>query len=541
MADLSLVPLRKTRPSPTSQTIFREQAGHELVFAIVGHVGSGVTHTAEMLKSALENPLLPGGRFDVTFIKAREQIVQWAARTGRTPPSTGPRDAATVTILQDLGDDMRAAGDHAAVARAMIAKIRALRAQKQGVHELEKVGAVIPDGTRRAFILDSIRHPMEVHLLRSVYRNAFTLIGVVCDEQKRIARLVRKLDNAGEHKAQELMRRDAKGPQKHGQRVADAFHLADVFLDNSADRFLDAPRNTKVNPGWDVAEQLERLAKIVTHSAIVRPEPEETAMHVAYGAQVRSACLSRQVGAAIIDAQGVVVSTGTNEVPRAGGGVYGAQLDGKGAEDHRCAYRSFEDVPFCANTREQNAIADELIASLIAKGIVTEANRQAVFDELRRSRIGSLLEFSRAVHAEMDALLNAARSGQSTRGTRMFVTTFPCHYCARHLVAAGVDEVQYIEPYPKSQALKLHDDSIGVDTAGWEPPSHGGKYVLFRPFRGIAPRMYTRAFLIDRDLKNDTTGVMTMGDPDWGSSFDLTRVGYAEMEALLSRDGADHG
>lgn len=340
-----------------------------------------------------------------------------AVRTGRPVPKTGPRDVETITALQDLGDEMRGAGDHAAVANALIRKIRLVRAQKQGVAELEKTAAVIPDGTRRAFILDSIRHPMEVQLLRSVYRNAFALIGVVCDEQKRVARLVKKLDNAGEHKAQELMQRDAKAPQKNGQRVADAFHLADVFLDNSADRFLDA-KGTRENPDRDVADQLSRLVELITHSAIVRPRPEETAMHVAYGAQVRSACLSRQVGASIIDDQGVLVSTGTNEVPRAGGGVYGAQL-AAGDEDHRCAYRGLEGKPFCANTREQNAIANELIAALVAKSLVSEANREAIFDELRRSRIGSLLEFSRAVHAEMDALLNAARSGKSTRATRM--------------------------------------------------------------------------------------------------------------------------
>jgi hypothetical protein len=163
--------LRKTRPSPTSQTIFREQAEHELVFAIVGHVGSGVTYTAKMLETALEDPSLPGGRFDVTSLKARDQIAEWAAHTGRPTPTTGPRDMATVTALQDLGDEMRGAGDHAAVAKAMIAKIRAVRAHKQGATELEKGGAVIPDGTRRAFILDSIRHPMEAHLLRGVYRN----------------------------------------------------------------------------------------------------------------------------------------------------------------------------------------------------------------------------------------------------------------------------------------------------------------------------------------------------------------------------------
>ena len=85
-----------------------------------------------------------------------------------------------------------------------------------------------------------------------------------------------------------------------------------------------------------------------------------------------------------------------------------------------------------------------------------------------------------------------------------------------HVVAAGVDELQYIEPYPKSQALKLHDDSIGVDATNWQRPSAKGKQVLFRPFRGVAPRMYSRAFVKDRDLKDDGTGVMSIGEPEWG-------------------------
>ena len=70
----------------------------------------------------------------------------------------------------------------------------------------------------------------------------------------------------------------------------------------------------------------------------------------------------------------------------------------------------------------------------------------------------------------MDALLSAGRDGVSTVGARLFVTTFPCHYCARHIVSAGVYEVQYIEPYPKSRALNLHDDSIMTDKGAWTPP-----------------------------------------------------------------------
>src|SRR5262249_28612530 len=142
--------------------------------------------------------------------------------------------------------------------------------------------------------------------------------------------------------------------------------------------------------------------------------------------------------------------------------------------------------------------------------------REEVLKRLRDGRIGDLLEFSRAVHAEMDALLSAGRKGATTVGSRLFVTTFPCHYCARHIVSAGVDEVQFIEPYPKSQALTLHPDSIQFEKGkrNWFPPSSqrakgersdaegSGEVgrVLFRPFTGVAPRMYRRAFQKDREL-----------------------------------------
>ena len=168
-------------------------------------------------------------------------------------------------------------------------------------------------------------------------------------------------------------------------------------------------------------------------------------------------------------------------MPKAGGGVYGEWSEHSqpptvpGASgrpelplDDRCAFRLPGQEKFCSNTREQNRIIKEMFEDVIEKlkedvpalKDLSLVRKAQVLLELRDSPIGSLLEFSRAVHAEMDALLSASRQGISPVGTRLFVTTYPCHYCARHLVAAGVDEVQYVEPYPKSQALDLHDDAI---------------------------------------------------------------------------------
>lgn len=513
----------------SSQLVVEANACNELVLGVVGHVGSGTTTVCKLLEAALVDDKLAGGAFDVTILKASEVIGAWAADNARSVHQDR-RDLKHAVDLQDIGDAMREK-DHAAVARALVQKIRGTRAAKTGVTP----GAnepVAPDGKRRAYILDSVRHPSEVFLLRNIYQSAFALIGVVCDAEMRLDRLTEKFSNAGKGNARQFMERDAKAKQKHGQRVDDAFHLSDFFLDNSAGR---THKDGKPNTIWTIPEQLSRFIKIVTHSEIVRPRVEETAMYFASGAQRRSACLSRQVGAALMDEKGHVIASGTNEVPRAGGGVYGQGFDSATPHDERCAYRSATDRRVCSNTQEQNVIIDKLIDDIPQLRTTPGEKRDGLRAELRGSRIGELLEFSRAVHAEMDALLAAARAGISTVGSRMFVTTFPCHYCARHIVAAGIDEVQYIESYPKSRALNLHDDSITVDPEGWTTPSTGGFKVLFRPFTGVAPRLYVRAFWKDRELKDKTTGVLKISDPDWGGPWDVGRLSYSQLEAELSK------
>jgi deoxycytidylate deaminase len=488
--------------------------------------------------------LAPAEAFDVEIIKARESIEAWARENRRPVPSGIPSSLESTVQFQNLGDEMREGGDHAIVAQKAIQRIRLLRAHKQGIADPGDK-PVVPDGTRRAYIIDSIRHPAEVELLRRLYREAFILIGVVCDARVRLTRLhSEKYKTAGKDDIIKFMDRDARATEKHGQRVSDAFHMADYFVDNTAPQYLeDGSPNLEE---WDINDNLSRLMKIITHSELVRPTIAETAMHEAYGASLRSACLSRQVGAALLDAKGNVIGTGTNEVPKAGGGVYGeafadsdenADKTNIEERDYRCAFRA---TKYCSNTQEQNRIIDEIFVELEELSKLDPITKNARKLRLRQSRVGDLIEFSRAVHAEMDALLSAAREGTSTVGTRLFVTTFPCHSCARGIVTAGVDEVQYIEPYPKSLALQLHADAITVDRKGsdgkpWIPPSQDGTKVKFTAFTGVAPRLYRRAFFKDRSLKDSNTGIFQIGPPEWGTAWDIHRASYVELEAALAK------
>jgi len=519
---------------------------NELVFAVVGHAGSGTTLVAQTLAAVLKETAFHGGAFDVVILKARDVIKDWAIKHGKDLPperAKGERFIEDVRLLQDLGDEMRkektrsGTQDHSAVARELALRIRDSRAQ--AVKVVPGPGQPVPpDGKPRAYILDSLRHPAEVNLLRAIYGDAFVLIGVVCEEEKRINRMSHKYTDAGHATVKKFMARDASADEAYGQQVRKAFHLSDFFVDNTVDRTL--PDEVTGNEDWRVTEHMSRLITILTHTKLVRPEIGETAMHHAESAKMRSACLSRQVGAALVDSEGNIVATGTNEAPKAGGGVYGESFADE-ERDGRCGMLLPESQRFCRNTRRQNEIIEDLIEQVPELKNSAADRRAQLSRELRLTRIGSLIEFSRAVHAEMDAILSAARQGGHLTGTRLFVTTFPCHYCARHIVSAGVDEVQYIEPYPKSQALDLHDDAIQVEATNWKPPSGGDPKakVLFRPFSGVSPRFYKKAFLKERDLKDDSTGDMKIGVPDWGQPWSLRKNSYIELEAELSKLGEE--
>ena len=60
----------------------------------------------------------------------------------------------------------------------------------------------------------------------------------------------------------------------------------------------------------------------------------------------------------------------------------------------------------------------------------------------------------------MEELLFCARNTVDTRRATLYTTTFPCHNCAKHIIAAGIARVVYVEPYPKSKAMEFHGDAL---------------------------------------------------------------------------------
>lgn len=54
----------------------------------------------------------------------------------------------------------------------------------------------------------------------------------------------------------------------------------------------------------------------------------------------------------------------------------------------------------------------------------------------------------RAIHAEQNAIIQAALHGIDLRGATCYVTSSPCVHCSKMLIAAGIKRIVYLETYP---------------------------------------------------------------------------------------------
>jgi deoxycytidylate deaminase len=381
-----------------------------------------------------------------------------------------------------------------------------------------------------AYIIRQLKRPDEAVLLRRVYGRQFILIsayGPAEERQKLLEdRLKLSLSPATPspeiaHKALELIEKDAREyGEDLGQNVRETFHLADVFIDGLARAEMDT--------------KLDRFIQAFFGRTDISPSKSEYGMYAAKSAALRSADLSRQVGAAIFTDEGELVTQGCNEVPKAFGGTYWDLEE-----------PDFRDVKLGVDPND--VIKKELLRELFDKmnsagllsaaaaAVGSPADMVEEFTKKKRSEededgplancsVLDLTEFGRVVHAEMCAICDAARLGRSVKGATLFVTTFPCHNCTKHILAAGIKCVVYIEPYPKSRAEQLHQNEIEIEK------TTSGK-VSFLPFLGISPVRYRDIFQRGKRKSDDGRALRYMTDPAT-PMMEVPSTAYIENESI---------
>ena len=375
------------------------------------------------------------------------------------------------------------------MAGVAVVKIRELRAKT--------TASEITPARGTAHIVRQFKRPEEIELMRQVYGRKFiqvSVFGSAMDRRRVMMEKIRRFEASpktdAECEAQAINLIDMDHNQKddiNGQRIADVFHLGDVFVDG-----IDSTRTN---------ETIKRFIKALFGDTKASPNKDEYGLYIAAAAALRSADLSRQVGAAIFSKEGEIISIGCNEVPKAGGGTYWIDSEPP-------IFRDIEIGAEANQDRKTEIIYDLVIrmgqegflSNTIARLKTPQKQVEALLSNtaLKDSQLMDIIEFGRMIHAEMLAISDAARLGRATKDATLYCTTFPCHLCAKHIVAAGIDRVVFLEPYPKSYAQKLHSDSITFET---DIPEK----VLFQPFMGISPRRYRDVFE-KRTARKDTKG-----------------------------------
>ena len=457
----------------------------ELVFGLVGPVGVNLDMISEVLSAELSRQNYGSSLIHVTKIM-------------RDVPS----DIVIVPepYLESIKSRIRYADDicaqlkrHDALAAISITAIQTERERLNEERAAEE-GKRLSDDERQAplaqhaFIVRQFKRPGEIQLMRQVYGKLFFQISAYSSPDERESLLCTKIkasnfgtieDVDAKCQAIKLMAIDySESDHEFGQKIRETFPLADVFVDGINRKNCEA--------------MVSRFVNLIFGDNSITPDHDEYGMYLAKSTSLRSGDLSRQVGAAIFRRSGEVISLGCNEVPKYPGGTYwcNESPDGRdfalgGDQNEKIKKEILYEI--IEILFERKGLAEELLKLGRPKEIMT-ALLSDKNGGVKDTKLMDILEFGRVIHAEVSAISDAARLGLPTSQAILYCTTFPCHICAKHIVAAGLDKVVFLEPYPKSYAKDLHSDSIEI-----EGPADIAK-VKFAPFMGNLSIQISRFF-----------------------------------------------
>jgi deoxycytidylate deaminase len=474
----------------------------ELIFGLVGAIGTELGQVEDALKNALASVGYIAVPIKLSDLM-RELNSPWSTFPGREDPEYYEK-------AMDAGNKLREKLQDAGVlANLAIASIRRRR---------DKAGP--EDGRKVAYILNSLKRPEEIDSLRRIYGPSVFIISAYSPRAARVNRVATLLaerqhenqSTAYRGKAEELITRDENEKSRFGQGVRKAYPFADLFVRTSSLSNL----RTSIN----------RFVDLLFGDVWKTPTKDEEGMAFANLACLRSASPARQVGASITDDAGRILGVGMNDVAKPKGGQY---WEGDTSDSRDFLYDDYDisdkmRLNLLSDVIDRMRKLDYLSPSCPANNELLDPESES-YKFLRDAQLFDTIDFIRAVHAEASALFSA---GFAARGATMYVTTFPCHECARHIVISGIKRVVYVEPYPKSLVSELFRDSISVDSE-----EQSDQRIQFVPFVGIAPSVYSQLFrLTPSRIRKQKDG--KIGKWSASSSFPHLSVSYSAKAARVA-------
>lgn len=440
----------------------------ELIIALVGGTGTDFAKITDYISSLLNS------NYKICQIKMSALPNKYFNDLDKF---SGVGEIDRITFYQNQCDEL-AISNPAIMGLLAVCEINSLRQEMR-------------EKTTNAYIINSLKRKEEFKILRRIYGHNLILISVYEPKSLREKHIISndimeqtdKDYKTMHEQARKIMERDKHDEENdHGQHVRDTYINATYFVRSDT-----------------LEEDLKRLFNILKGDPIETPTKDEVCMAHAYVCAMRSADLYRQVGAVIADDDGNIISSGTNEVPKFGGGCYWNNND----DDLRDYFVNQDGKPKLLSIKEE--LASKLIDKIKGELFKNKDNSTCTqFEEYFKSQenilrkmlvtegaIKDTIEFLRPVHGEEAAICDAALRGVSTRGAILYCNTYPCHLCTKKIIAAGIKKVIYIDPYPKSKAEILYEGIIADKPIN---PKVSQNKVVFESYRGCSPKKYPYFF-----------------------------------------------
>lgn len=291
---------------------------------------------------------------------------------------------------------------------AVVSKIK--QHQESITTSLKSELGIPKENKKVAYIIRQLKRPEEAKLLKNIYGDRFIQISANNSQDVRFSVLKDLISKEYPEKtpadvdlfAQKIINDDAdEVSEDYGQKISDTFYTADFFVE------------CKSRESVDIA--IKRFLKGIFGSNLISPTRDEYGSYFAKAASLKAVDMSRQVGAAIFTQGGEIVIMGCNDVAKAGGGLFWEEDQ----EKHRDI-----DLGLEANKEETSRIIYSFLETLLKKDVIESApeqilSRRDVKEAISESLIGDITEYGRMVHAEMNAITDAARLGRSLENTNI--------------------------------------------------------------------------------------------------------------------------
>lgn len=261
----------------------------------------------------------------------------------------------------------------------------------------------------RNWVVTSIRHPAEVEALRE--RPDFVMVFVDASQRKRFERSLTRA-RKGDPTTLETFAAEEKRQMRAEAGDGTAQQL------EACRRMADLRITNNGSPDAFREKITQFLGRGLYDHFLPRPSWDEYFMMMAEVAATRGNCIKRRVGAVLV-LNRQILSTGYNGTPK---GITNCCDGGcpRGA-----------------------GVADS----------------------------GSGLTECIAVHAEENAIIQAAAHGVSIRGATLYCTLCPCQFCARAIINAGIVEVVYRYGYATDEMTTRLFKEVGVKLRKLENPA----------------------------------------------------------------------